>query len=270
MSSIKKTEKFIRNAEVHSDLNMNQKVLEELLKELPETQQQEQTAQIKPNFWRIIMKSNITKIAAAVVIIGLVVIGVTLVEKTTTPAYAVEQTIEVMQKVTTAHCFIKDFNQERIELWIGVNPETGANEKIYTDSSRETRVTTPIESYVYDKNTNTVRHSKGSLDRSDIRFGRFIEDFFGIAKAMNADIKKSEKIEGKKKVILLVLETKQFTLESRINPVTKLPISMQMIPKGELQPGQLGLSVEDITYNSPLPEGIFDFKIPEGAQVIEQ
>jgi hypothetical protein len=269
MSSIKKTEKFIRNAKVHSDLNMNQKVLEELSKELPETKQQEQMAHIKPKIWRIIMKSNITKVAA-VVIIGLVVIGVTLVEKTTTPVYAVEQTIEVMQKVTTAHCFIKDFNQERIELWIGVNPETGANEKIYTDSSKETRVTTPIESYVYDKKTNIVRHVKGSLDRSDIRFGRFIEDFFGIAKAMNAEIKKSEKIEGKKKVILLVLETKQFTLESRINPVTKLPVSMQMIPKGELQPGQLGQSIEDITYNSPLPEGIFDFKIPEGAQVLEQ
>ncbi|MBN2180270.1 MAG: hypothetical protein JW715_00035 [Sedimentisphaerales bacterium] len=68
MSSKRKIEKFIKNAAVHSDFQMNQKVLEELLEELPGTRQK-QSAQIRPNIWRIIMKSPVTKIAAAAVII---------------------------------------------------------------------------------------------------------------------------------------------------------------------------------------------------------
>jgi len=221
--------------------------------------------------WRIIMKSNLTKLAAATLIVVVIGFSVSLLDKTTPSTYAVEQTIEAMHQVTTVHCFINTITGERIELWSEINPETGLNEKFYIDGPEETQVATPIETYTYDKKSNIVEQTKGSLARNDLRFGRFIEDLVGIAKAMNADIQiKHEEIEDKKQVILLVMETDQFTFESRIDPDTKLPISMHFKPMGEPKPGQIGQSIEDFTFNAPLPEGIFEFKIPEGAKVIEQ
>jgi outer membrane lipoprotein-sorting protein len=242
-----------------------------VLKKMKEIYLQESKAgqkTVELSIRRIIMKNQITKLAVSAVVIAAALL--VFFYTGTKNVYALDQTIEAMQKVTTVHCFIHTFTSDKIELWVEVNPKTGANEKIRSENSEETRVTTPNESYVYEKDTNTFKHIKGSLDRMDIRLGRFIEDMVGIAKAMNADIKITDEMNGNKKVIIVVLETNQLTLESMVDPKTKLPVSMQITPKGELQPGQLGQSIEDITYNEPLPEGIFDFKIPQGATVEEQ
>jgi len=54
----------------------------------------EQTAKPEPNIWRIIMKSRISKFAAAAVIIIAVVFSMTILDKSMPSAYAIEQTIE--------------------------------------------------------------------------------------------------------------------------------------------------------------------------------
>ncbi|MHC4728936.1 MAG: hypothetical protein ACYS17_17115, partial [Planctomycetota bacterium] len=57
---------------------------------------QTQSASIRPNIWRIIMKSQITKFATAAVIIIAAVILLTVLDKSTTPTWALEQTIETL------------------------------------------------------------------------------------------------------------------------------------------------------------------------------
>lgn len=219
--------------------------------------------------WRIIMKSKITKIASVVMIIGLVVIGVTLINKTATPVYAFEQTIEAMRNITSVHFFINTINGDRIEMWLKVNPEIGDNEKFYIDGPEFKGAGTLNDSYIFMKKTNTVIHVTGPSHI--IQFGQFIEEMVETAKNDNGTIQiKSEKIEGIKSVILLIIETDDYKMESRINPVTKLPISIQLMPKKDLGPGNILQSMEDFSFNESLPEGIFDFEIPEGAQVIEQ
>ena len=221
------------------------------------------------NIWRIIMKSNITKLAAAVIILGLVLVGITLLEKTTTPAYAVEQTVEAIRNITSVHFFINTFSGDRIEMWLKVNPETGENEKFYIEGPEFKGTGTLNDSYMFMKKTNTVIHVTGQSNI--IQFGQFIEEMVETAKSDNGTIQiKSEKIKGGKSVILLTIETDDYKMESRVNPVTKLPISIQLIPKKELAPGNIGQSMEDFSFNEPLPEGIFNFEIPEGATVEEQ
>jgi len=52
-----------------------------------------------PNAWRIIMKSRITKLAAAAVIIVAILLSITLLDKSVTQAYAIDQTIQACKNM---------------------------------------------------------------------------------------------------------------------------------------------------------------------------
>jgi hypothetical protein len=75
MRPTKNVEKVIKNAAIHSNPEVNQAILRNLLKELPEAGEQK-SALAGPNIRRTIMRSNITKLAAAAVIIIAVLIGI--------------------------------------------------------------------------------------------------------------------------------------------------------------------------------------------------
>ena len=51
----------------------------------------------------------------------------------------------------------------------------------------------------------------------------------------------------------------------RIDPQTKLPIDLEAI---KCAPGQGVKSVDRIEYNVAIPEGLFEFDIPDGAKVV--
>ena len=67
------TRQFIKNASINSNPEVNEAVLKELLNELDKSKSMPCAAR-QPNIWRIIMKSPVTKLAAAVVLIVGVVI----------------------------------------------------------------------------------------------------------------------------------------------------------------------------------------------------
>lgn len=69
MKSPENIEKFIRNAGIESNPDVNQAVLENLMKEFDVTNVQQKAPVTSPNKRRIFMKSSITKIAAVAVII---------------------------------------------------------------------------------------------------------------------------------------------------------------------------------------------------------
>lgn len=76
MRRAKNIKKIIKNAAIHSDEKVNRAVLRDLLKELPETDEQISVLSRPNNIRKTIMRSNITKIAAAAVIIIAVLIGI--------------------------------------------------------------------------------------------------------------------------------------------------------------------------------------------------
>jgi hypothetical protein len=84
------------------------------------------SALIQPNIWRITMKSPITKLAATTVIIITVLFLITFFDKTVTPAYALEQTIEANHAIKTIHLRIfwgaeSIENNEFSDYWIKYN-----------------------------------------------------------------------------------------------------------------------------------------------------
>jgi len=96
MNSPENTEKLIKNAAIHSNPDMNEAVLKELLQQFDNTQEQELVIK-QPNIRKKIMKRHITKLAAAAVVIAVVVLG--LFEFIDTNASSGVIWAEVAQKV---------------------------------------------------------------------------------------------------------------------------------------------------------------------------
>ena len=77
MTSTKNIKKLIKNAAIETNSKVNEIVFNGLLEELDKAEEQSSAA-IQPNIWRTVIKSKITKLAAAAVIIIIVGIGVVL------------------------------------------------------------------------------------------------------------------------------------------------------------------------------------------------
>ena len=81
--------------------------------------QKRKPAIIRPNVWRIIMKSRITKLAATAVIVMALVFSMTIMDKSVASAYALEKTIAAYGSLRYVN--IKDFKDsesEPKEFWV--------------------------------------------------------------------------------------------------------------------------------------------------------
>jgi hypothetical protein len=117
-------EKLIREShvlDVNPGSEMDQRIKRDALKAQKKLKEIK-SADIQLNFWRILMKSRITKIAAVAAIIIAVFIGVNHFGGSVdivAPAYALEQTIQASHSVRYLH--IKDFKEgmeEPKEFWL--------------------------------------------------------------------------------------------------------------------------------------------------------
>jgi outer membrane lipoprotein-sorting protein len=272
MSSVEKIKKLFAKSDITVNSKVDDRIINDALTAFDESQRIKSLS-VEPEIWRIIMNRKITKLAAAVVIILVIILAKSLWNKSTPTAYAIEQTVEAMRKISTIHILGTTWDGGQLDIWETVDPETGKYDHSYIDSPYSTTVATPNEEYIYDKQTNKVTHLVGGNNiHSDVRFGRFIEDMFDVAKSLDTEIKIDFVYDPDraKEVILLVLEHESHTLESKIDPETKLPLSMVMKASAQPQPGHYGRSFDEIYYDLPLPEGIFEFEIPDGAEVIEK
>ncbi len=208
------------------------------------------------DIWRTIMNSKITKLATVAVVILAVVVGVTLIDRSGTPAYAIEQTIQAMRSISSVRAYISDG-----EVLFQINPETGQEECYRVDQEDVLTVATPEKTYYYYKDKNLVKISDEYITGVEVRFSRFIEDMADWAKEHNGKMDHQLEFdqELQKEVIKVYVHIPaqgNFRGEESIinvDPKTKLPISFGTIR---------------LEYNVPIPPGSFDFEIPEGAEVV--
>jgi hypothetical protein len=114
--------RLIKNLHDTTSAQMDERVLGDVLRALDESEKT--SAATKPNIRRTIMKSPITKLAAAAVIIVGAVLSVTIWDKTTPTAYALEQTIQASHSVRYLHIksFMVSISDEPIECWVEFDP----------------------------------------------------------------------------------------------------------------------------------------------------
>lgn len=219
---------------------------------------------VKQNVWRIIMNSKITKLATVAVVILAVVVGVILINRSATPAYAIEQTIEAMRSISSVRAYIPDG-----EVLFKINPETGQEECYRVEEGNELTVATPEKTYHYDKDKNVVRISDEYVIGVEVRFSRFFEDMAEYVQNHNGKLDFQSEFDQylQKEVIRFRVNIPaqgNFGGEEyifNVDPETKLPINFELINKK-------GKSVVHLEYNVPIPPGSFDFEIPEGAEVV--
>jgi len=109
--------RLIKKLHNTTSAQMDERVLTDVLRALEESEKK--SAQTRPNIRRIIMKSPITKLAAAAVIIVGVLLSVTFWDKTTPTAYALGQTVEASHSVRYLHVRNSFASQEGpMEFWV--------------------------------------------------------------------------------------------------------------------------------------------------------
>ena len=95
-------EKLIKNINIDTNAKIDEAVLGEVVKAF-EKSKKEKSIKPAPNIWRTIIKSRITKLAAAAAVIIAVALSITFLGKSVVPAYAIEQTIEANNSINSFH-----------------------------------------------------------------------------------------------------------------------------------------------------------------------
>jgi len=233
---------------MYSNPEVNQAVLNNLLHQLDRTQESKSAA-VQPEIRRIIMKSPTTKLAAAAVLIAVVTLLITVIDRTATPAYAIGQTVEALENVRFIHLVgYNDAGQIKDERWIEIGMD-GRQVRYRQD--------TPPQPFAIEDGESTARyrHDKKAVvmyDRKDLQYqlignlGEALENL----RQEGVILKENDSYKGRPahKVWWPYLSA-----ECYVDPESKLPVAM----------GDAELSYEDP------PSGIFDIFVPEGYIVVD-
>ena len=235
--------------------------------------------------WRTIMKTRITKLAAAAAIIVIAALSISYLGDLATPAYAIEQTIEAFKKVNSV--YVETTIREKgiscsAKMWArrgshgnfffgDFRQESGDNGYTIVANESENRT------YYYDPSAKRVR----IYGRLNVTIGNFLDrDYFlHLQQEMeNVELEYGkDEVTGKEIVLLkykVPIPSKYDKSISKSSVITfdletKLPIRW----KGWDNPDFKGEPWSEwtlIEYNPKLSESTFKFEIPEDAKVIRE
>jgi hypothetical protein len=116
-------EKAVKKLNFTASTTLHDRILDDVLEAQEESIKTKSTLSW-PKIRRIIMRKPITKLAAAVAIIFAVALSITVVDKLTSEAYAIEQTIEAFENVQYMHIVRRDkVGNIEDERWIEIGPD---------------------------------------------------------------------------------------------------------------------------------------------------
>ena len=112
-------EKLFRQTNIETNADVDKVVLDDAVNAMSKSKQSKPGI-ARPDIWRIIMQSKMTKIAAAATIIIIAALGISLLQNSATIAYAIEQTIEAGQDMRYLHFYYasSDNNIADKEAWL--------------------------------------------------------------------------------------------------------------------------------------------------------
>ena len=276
-----KIEKMIKQFDIDVNPKKDQEILDGL------RQAQAKSKQSKPVFsvidiWRIIMASKKTKFAIAVAVMLVVVLALTLMDKTVTPVYALEQSIEAMKNVSWMHAVpsstMEGGETAFGETWFSVTHGIGANR--CDDGTAGITYFNKDESYSYDPVAGTITLSL--VSKADIlsRTNSYSELFGNIIDTLNEHegtekTTISEVRNGKKAIVIEVkvpkgVEGDLGTEIWRFVMDEKSFLPMQMVLQGYNAEGEF-IEVFDVLFDYPDtgPMDIYQLGVPSTAKIID-
>ncbi len=280
-------ENFVRQIEFDdiSDHKHRNKLEQDLLRVLTKQPRHKQRSL---KIWRIIMKSNMTKLATAAVIIVAVVLTVTILDRTVTPAWAIEDTVKALdqfdgiylsgvvgvpiEKIGSGEDLVlRNGENMSVEFWMQANEERTRSENYRIEAgdgkvwSVHNRMT-----YRYDPMSNTVRVQSGrGIEMSIWPSGDFLSKLKEFMQDWQVMYGK-DAVTGRDCAFITLSNPSQgqsWWLE--IDLETNLPVRAKGWHNTRRE-GTPSMNFQRIIFSEKLPDDIFEFQIPEGAIVIEQ
>ena len=279
----KQFEDFVRKIKLDDtpDTEHRDKLEQNLLRTMAK-----QPRQIK--IWRIIMKSQITKLAAAAVIIVAVVVTVTILDRTVTPAWAIEDTVKALDQYNGIYLggvvgvpikkigrgedlVLRGGENMSVEYWMQANEERTRSENYRIEAGDGTVWSVYNKmTYRYDPKGNTVQVQSGrGIEMSLWASG----DFLSKLKEAMQDWKVmygKDTVTGRDYAFITFSNPSQgqsWWLE--IDLETNLPVRAKGWHNTRRE-GTPSMNFQRIIFFEKLPDEIFEFEIPEGAKVIEE
>lgn len=221
--------------------------------------------------WRMVVRSRTTKLVAAVVIAAGIMVAVLLMDKTTAPAYAVEQTIDAIKAVRTVHMAGEFYRQGAFECWLRFDggPDVPTHMWLFSPRLNLCKICSPAGLFHFNQKTNYIFHTgQDQRERTwRLGFGSFFE-----AAVQAASQHDSVTLSDEKGFIAVHINRLKREQKILVDAQTKLPVSfsttwegapLEMIKKQALTIKNLAW----IRYNRAPPEGIFD--VPADAQLVQ-
>lgn len=102
MKPSEKIEKIFTQINIKTNPDVDKVVLGDAVNAMSKSKQKPPVSN-EPDIWRIIMQSKMTKLATATVVIVGVILGMIFLDNTSSPAYALEQSLKAMENAVWMH-----------------------------------------------------------------------------------------------------------------------------------------------------------------------
>jgi outer membrane lipoprotein-sorting protein len=271
----------------NSELGVNSEADERVFENVRQAQQQTtEKVPAMPEIWRVIMNSPFTKIAAAAIFTIAILTGVFMFERTSGVAWAIEQSIKAMSKynavlVEGSESFLdKDgkLKTRNGKTWAVANKNQTKVEKVRIEfEGVPTIITDGRQTWRYDAETNTVTKNL-PYGTAEIWIGsRLLEQLktfreSGLITKWKVTEGK-DSVTGKQRIFLACAWlNKRYkgprSIWLEIDAESKLLVGFKQWENANWK-GPAQYVAERITHYESLPDELFEFEIPEGANVIE-
>jgi len=272
-----KVKALINEAKIETGSGVDERILADALSEL-ERLRQKRLTRSQQNVWRIIMKSPIVKLAAAAVIIVGLVLLVSILNNSTSPAWAVEQTIEALKRFNAVHISgvvipPEDSLQHSFDLWARANEDHTQSDDFRTEiDTGQISWVEGNDTYHYDPNQNAVRIRRGQKATINPWMGR---DLLQRLEQKTDDWRVSygnDPATGRDRVFVTCSDLhapgpKSWWFEFDLE--TKLPVRFKQWDNIQRE-GNPTFDAQRIVCYEYLPAETFKFEIPENAKIIEE
>lgn len=245
---------------------------------------------------RTIMKSQITKLATAAVVILIALFGITLLDKSVTPAWAIEDTAEALDQFNALYisgvaapslkALEEGFDTEivaalgkllqenrgiPVEFWARANEERTRSGNIRARTPDGiVGVADDTKTYIYDPNSNTVYVQQGShIMINPWLSGDFLLKVQEGAEDWQVVYGKDAATGRKLAFITCTFPTRSYSMWVEIDLETNLPVRYK-IWHNIRQEGIPAYDMQRIVFFEQLPDELFEFEIPEDATIIEK
>ena len=258
--------KLIKNAPIKTNPAVNEAVLRDLLNELDKSEKKPSAA-LQPNIWKIIMKSRITQLTTAAVIIIAVLVGINFLNGTTSWAEIIKAFNEVENVHFSSTMFGLDGTKTEYHMYLK-RPDC-----FYEDSAQRIIIDNGKERLTIDKEKKTAQFSDSLLPYKPLE-KHYMFKQLDLFRGENQNAQNGyeiTKIEEESSDTTLVfglhhkkghMRDREIKAKAWVEADTMLPLKMrlELVKPEKNEPA----SIEMVFDYKQIPDEVFALVVPEG------